>query len=121
MARFLHHHPCSVISAFYIYVGTSGIILDCTISKKNLYGLKSLGLKIVKRCQIRNIIVIILFAYVTEAQLISDPASLTRQIKKETTIPALLHTYCQYARKFNNIHLSACWTSLRRLVGQPAE
>ena len=68
-----------------------------------------------------SVIVMILLTSVTETQMKSDPAALTRQIKKERKIQALLHTYCQYASLLNDIHLSACWTSLGRLAEQPAE
>ena len=77
-----------------------------------------------------NAIVMIFFAYTMDASLLSDqncreelmnPAALTRRIKKVRTIQALLHTYCQYASYVNNVHLSACWTSLVRLAGRPAQ
>ena len=49
---------------------------------------------------------------------IIHPAKLTGQLKKATTIEALLCIHRVHESHFNEIHLSACWTSLSQLARQ---
>ena len=64
----------------------------------------------------RSVMLMILFAFVTQAQKSSHPAILTHLIKEADTIEALFRTYSAHENHLDYVHLSACWTSLGRLA-----
>ena len=68
----------------------------------------------------RGIMVMILFAFVMQAQKSPHPAVLTHQIMDVDTIHTLLRMYREHASHLNHVHLSACWTSLGQLAREAA-
>ena len=67
----------------------------------------------------RSVLVIVLFAFLAQAEQSPPPAVLTYQIKQVYTLEALLCAYSARRSKWNYIHLSTCWISLGQLAREP--